>query len=234
MFASRHRADGDSVAGDLSEEFAAQVRRSDPASARAWYWRQALAISVHFVLAPRSARWRSWMPPQIDPPSGRWTVDLRYDLRAAWRSVTQQPAVSATIVLTLALGLAANATMFALGDALVLRPFRFAGVDRSVVVASVSDTDQFISRQSVTPGDFIEWTERTGDTFSSLAALQWWDANLSGEALPEQVPAFRVSPSFFWILSVQPLLGRVLTPGDAKPEAAHGAIRERSGILWRS
>ena len=45
------------------------------------------------------------------------------------------------------------------------------------------------------------------------------------------MPAFRVSPSFFWILSVQPLLGRVLTPGDAKPEAAHVVVL--SHALWQ-
>ncbi len=235
MLASRHRGDADAIAGDLSEEFAAQIRRSDPASARAWYWRQALAISVHLVVAPRSARWKGLMPLPIDPPTGRWTVDLRYDLHAAWRSVRQQPAVSATIVLTLALGLAANAVIFALGDALVLRPFRFAGVDRTVVIASGSDSEQFLSRHSVTPGDFVDWTEQTGETFSGLAAIAWWDANLSGDALPEQVPAFRVSPSFFEILSARPALGRAFTAEDAKPGAArivvlaHGLWQRRFG-----
>jgi predicted permease len=221
----------DGVLGDLAEEFAACVRRDGLSAARRWYWRQALAVALHFVLAPRRARGRSWMPPQIDPPVGRWTMDLRYDLRAAWRSVRQQPAVSATIVLTLALGLAANAVIFALGDALVLRPFRFAGVDRTVVIASVSDSEQFLSRHSVTPGDFVDWTEQAGETFSGLSAIEWWDANLSGDALPEQVPAFRVSPSFFWILSVRPALGRAFTPEDAKPGAARTVVLAHG--LWQ-
>ena len=113
---------------------------------------------------------------------------LWYDMRAGWRALRQQPAVSLTIVATLALGLAANATIFALSDAIVLRPFRFAGVDRTVVIASAADTDQFFDRESVARGDFLEWQERTTDTFRHLAAIEWWNANLSGQEYPEQLP----------------------------------------------
>ena len=61
-----------------------------------------------------------------------WLSDGRYALRA----VMHRPALSGAIVATLALALAANATIFSLADALYLRPFRFAGVERIVVVSS--------------------------------------------------------------------------------------------------
>jgi hypothetical protein len=149
-------------------------------------------VAAHRLFAPASRRARRAGVPEVEPPSSRWQVNLRQDLRAAWRGLARQAGVSITIVGALALGLAANATIFALGDALVLRPFRFAGVDRTVLIASAGDDEPFFDRSSVTPGDFADWTERTSGVLSHVAGLEWWNANLSGRDYPEQVAGFRV------------------------------------------
>ena len=153
-----------------------------------------------------------------------------HDVRAAWRALWQQPAVSLTIITTLALGLAANATIFALSDAIVLRPFRFAGVDRTVVVASAADSDQFFDRESVARGDFVEWQERTSDTFGQLAAIEWWNANLSGQQYPEQLAAFRVTPAFFGVMGTVADLGRGFSDADGRPDAPRVAVISHG--LW--
>ena len=155
---------------------------------------------------------------------------LWHDVRAAWRALWQQPAVSLTIITTLALGLAANATIFALSDAIVLRPFRFAGVDRTVVVASAADADQFFDRESVARGDFVEWQERTSDTFGHLAAIEWWNANLSGQQYPEQLAAFRVTPAFFEVMGTVADLGRGFSEADGRPDAPRVAVISHG--LW--
>ena len=127
----------DSILGDLAEEFATASERLPSSTARRWYWRQALSIAGH-RLARRVTGTRLAVRPRPEPEEPRAGVIamLLQELRYAWRSVWHQPALSATVVLVLAVALAANATTFALIDALVLRPFRYPGVGRAVLVAS--------------------------------------------------------------------------------------------------
>ena len=63
--------------------------------------------------------------PEPAPDSAGMLGLLGYDLRQAWRSVRHHPALSLTVVIVLAVALAANATTFAMADAIVLRPFRY-------------------------------------------------------------------------------------------------------------
>lgn len=217
----------ESIAGDLREEFAAVAARLGGPAAGRWYWRQALPLVVRF-LAGR-------IVPAVTPARRRITIAeveqrstlgagwLR-EVRHAWRSLWQRPALTATIVATLALALAANAVIFNLADALYLRPFRFKDVDRLVlVVADIVGTKPYIDNVSVSPADFRDWT-RAATTVTDLRAVEWWDPNLSGVDIPEQVPGFRVSPGFFELLGAYPLIGRTFAPDDGRPEAHRRAV----------
>ncbi len=151
-------------------------------------------------------------PPEIaSRPAARcfW-----HDLRAAWRSLRHQPALSLTVVAMLALGLAANATIFAQADAIVLRPFRYPGVERAAVVASDSH-QRFYDRESVAPGDFLDWREQARDVFDRLAAIEWWDPQYLLDGPPQQLTGFLVSPELFEIVGEPALLGRTLIADDA-------------------
>ena len=101
-------------------------------------------------------------------------------------------------------------------DALVLRPFRFAGVDRLVIVATRSPTQRLHDPQSVSRADFQDW-QRESTTVKQWAAYEWWDANLSGVDIPEQVPGFRVSPGFFATVGAGLALGRDFAADEAEP-----------------
>jgi putative ABC transport system permease protein len=156
------------------------------------------------------------------------------DALHAWRAVAQRPAISLTIVGTLAVALAANATIFTLADALYLRPFRFPGADRLVIVSSAPNNDPAADHSSVAPADFRDW-ERESTVLTGFAAAAFWDPNLSGIEDPEQVPGFRVSPKFFRTIGVEPLLGRTFadteaTPGeDRRVVLSHGLWIRRFG-----
>jgi putative ABC transport system permease protein len=208
----------DAVSGDLREEFTDQARRRGAARARRWYWRQALALAARFSVArlvPAAAPRRPlFLSDPQDEPRTRWawTRDLRYALRA----VVHRPALAAMIVGSLALALAANAAIFNLADSLYLRPYRFAGVDRLVVVASASQHDPLADRSSVSPADFREWV-RDSTTLAAFAAGDFWDPNLSEVDQPEQIPGFRVSPGFFQLLDARPILGRTFLQSEATP-----------------
>ena len=154
-----------------------------------------------------------------------WLSDGRYALRA----VMHRPALSGAIVATLALALAANATIFSLADALYLRPFRFAGVERLVVVSSAPESDPLADHTSVAPADYRDWASES-TTLTGFAAAEFWDPNLSGIDQPEQVAGFRVTPGFFRALKAEPLLGRTFTDDEAVP--GNGRRVVLSHALW--
>jgi putative ABC transport system permease protein len=156
------------------------------------------------------------MPQRLPEPTaatGGLSGLLWYDLRQAWRSVWHHPGLSLTIVVVLGVALAANATTFGMADAIVLRPYRYSGMSRAVMIAS-DDHKRFFARDSVTPGDFIDWREQTRDVMDRLAAAEWWDPNFTKDGPPQQINGFLVSPAFFDIVGGHAALGRTLVETD--------------------
>ena len=211
----------DAILGDLREEFVTMADLHGLSYARRWYWAQAIGVAARRAAARLTRAHKRQVAPDLEPPeprAGRAAL-LAHDLRAAWRSLRHQPALAATIVVVLALGLAANATIFALADAIVLRPFRFPGVDRAAVVAS-DRHERFFDRESVAPGDFHDFSEQAVDVFERLAAIEWWDPQYAPEGAPQQLNGFRVSPAFFEVLGEPAVIGRTLVDADATGPAA--------------
>lgn len=208
----------EALLGDLREEHARQVRRAGAARAGRWHLRQSLGIAARYGTArllrrKPPVRWIAMASDDADR-SG-WPLGIR-DLRYAWRAVMQRPALSAVIVVTLAFGLAANSTTFSILDAIVLRPYRFPGIERLLVVTIAAPGDRLIDRENVSAADFREWREQV-KTIDNWALYSWWDANLSGVDVPEQVAGFRVSPGYFSLLGARPILGRGFVDDEAQP-----------------
>lgn len=208
----------ESIVGDLREEAARLEKKAGAAKAARWQLRQSLGIAVRygFVTLFRRKPPVRWISIATLEPEGPWWAGLHRDLMYARRAIVQRPMLSATVVLTLALALAANSTTFSLMDALVLRPYRFAGVDRLIVATNTNIDDAFFDRVNVTAADFREWRERA-TTVQDWAMYQWWDANLSGVDVPEQVPGFFVSAGFFDLLDAKPVLGRAFLEAETEP-----------------
>ena len=226
--------DGDqreSMIGDLREEFAKYAGCVGVARASRWHFRQSLGIAVRYGMIRLLRRKPPirWISMASMEPDGPWWSGLTRDVLYSWRAILQRPALSAVIVLTLALALAANSTTFSLMDALVLRPYRFAGVDRLLVVTTGATNDPFVDRQNVSGADFREWRDQARTT-ERWAMYRWWDANLSGVDIPEQVPGFKVSPGFFSLLNVSPSLGREFADGEAQPGQHRRAVLGHA--LW--
>ena len=140
---------------------------------------------------------------------------LGLETRHAFRALLKRPALSGILIVTLALGLGANAAVFAMIDALVLRPFTIADVDR-VVLLSHAREDDIDRRETVSPANFIDWKKQS-DVFQHLSALEWWNANLVGRDEPEAALGFQVSTDFFSAMGVQPALGRAFLPAEEAP-----------------
>ena len=211
--------DGDhreSIMGDLREEHARQLRRLGPAAARRWHLRHSAGIAMRYGVSRLLRR----KPPvrwiaiaNDEPATNRW-IGSR-DVLYAWRAITQRPGLAAVVVMTLAVALAANSTIYSMTDAIMLRPYRFPGIDRLLVVTTSAPDATFLDRENVSAADFRDWREQSS-TIKEWALYQWWDANLSGVDVPEQVAGFRVSPGYFSMLGVTPVVGREFVAEEAQ------------------
>ena len=199
----------DAVLGDLYEEFDAHARVSR-VRACLWYWAVGISMGGAFVRRDIATSLKTFNR-QRDTPERRrgdgWMRTLRFEIRQALRSIFKRPALAGMLIVTLALGLGANAAIFALIDALVLRPFTMPDVDRIVMVSHTRD-DDLDRQESVSPADFLD-IRKQADAFERVAAVQWWEANVVGRDEPEAALGFRVSADFFPALGVQPFAGRM-------------------------
>jgi putative ABC transport system permease protein len=153
---------------------------------------------------------------------------LAWDLEYALRAIRRQPGLSVVVALTLAFGLAVNATVLGMMDALLFRPFPFRDYERLVVLWETRRGAT--ERQTVAPASFLDWRRRAR-SLELLAAWEWWDATLGGREEPERVQAYRVSFGFFELLGITPAIGRTFTPGEERP-GEHRRVVIGDG-LWK-
>ncbi len=151
------------------------------------------------------------------------------DLRYAVRSFLKTPALTAVILLTLALGIGANTAIFSVIDAVLLRPSPLANIDR---LAMVWETDRNTSttREPASFPDYVDFKARSR-TFEALAALTADELNLTpdkGDAV--RLPVLRMSAGMLPMLGLQPLAGRTFTEDEDRSGGAAVALISES--LW--
>jgi putative ABC transport system permease protein len=200
----------ETAAGDLAEEHFALARDRGRLVAGVWYWGQALVLLA--AAAGRSLSGAGRAVASLLFIGDRPMHTLAQEIRFGLRSLARNPLVTGAIVLTLALGLGANAAAFSMLDALVLRPFNLTSVDRLAVVSEWSERDPF-PRQSVSPANFLDWKAQA-TSFDRMAVFSWWQVNLAGGDEPERVQGFRVSADFFSAFEQTPLAGRFIDDAD--------------------
>ena len=119
--------DFEGISGDLEELYYADVVPCrGERSARIWYWSQVLSIIGARVFHTRDSA------PIV--PRRTAMAAIRQDLAYALRALRKQPGFTVTAVFTLALGIGANIAIFALVNAILLKPLPFADPDRLMMV----------------------------------------------------------------------------------------------------
>ncbi len=165
---------------------------------------------------------------------GAWLDVAGRDLRSGLRQVRRNPAFSAVAIATLALGTGGITAMFSAVDAVLIRPLPYADADRLVMIwDALGKTDASGGKGNPTPAEWVEW-RRLNTVFTDLASSQPADATLSGDGEPEQVPARKVTWTFWSVLGVQPMRGRVFTEDEDNKSVrvaviSHGLWQRRFG-----
>jgi putative ABC transport system permease protein len=149
------------------------------------------------------------------------------DLRFGARMLSKSPGFTLAAILTLALGIGANAAIFTVTSALLLRPFPYHEPQRLVSLDAKNKNTDFT-------GTLLryELVRDHNHSFESVAAWANDNLNLTGHGEPLQVPVARVSPNFFATLGVEPQLGRTFTEEEGRPEGKPVVILSDS--MWRN
>jgi predicted permease len=153
------------------------------------------------------------------------TRDLRFSLRAFRRN----PGLTLAAVLSLALGIGANAAIFSVVNGLLLKAFPLPAPDRLVLLWE-SDATQAGRRMGATSeATFQDW-RRDARSFKALAAMSSTNLSLMGQDLPESLFTHQVSATYFPVLGVRPALGRNFS---AQEEQGGDRVAILSHELWQ-
>ena len=137
------------------------------------------------------------------------------DLHYAVRMFRKNPGFTAVAVITLALGIGANATIFSVVNAVLLRPLPFTDPRRLLALGEGIPKLGF-PKMGFSPPDFDVFA-RNQKSFETLGAFRNEWREISGQGEPERLTVARVSASLFPMLGVEPILGRNFTRQEDAP-----------------
>jgi ABC-type antimicrobial peptide transport system permease subunit len=167
-------------------------------------------------------------------PGGNMQTLLQ-DVRYALRMLIKNPAFSAIAILSLALGIGANTTIFTVVNAVLLHPLPVKDIARTVQLDTVDSKTRVTTANNTKLGmsylNFQDYAHET-QVFSSLSCILGpFPLTWSGGAEPRQVQGQLVSASYFDLLGLRPAAGRFFLPGeDTKPGGNNVAVLSHS--LW--
>ncbi|HXF27524.1 MAG TPA: ABC transporter permease, partial [Bryobacteraceae bacterium] len=136
------------------------------------------------------------------------------NLKYAVRFIRRSPSFSATVIVTLALGIGANTAVFSAIDAVLLRPLPFPNAERLMVLHEYK-TNLKTPESHVAPIRLEEWN-RLNSTFQAISGYYEEDATDTSGQLPEKVTRAFVAPRFLETMGISPALGRDFTAAEER------------------
>jgi putative ABC transport system permease protein len=156
---------------------------------------------------------------------------LIQDVRFALRQMGKKPGFTIVVVLTMALGIGANAAIFSVLDAVLLRPLPYGHPEQLIKVWSRFTGIGIPNDQNwVSAPEFRDF-QQLNHSFAALAAIGSASVNLGVKGSPQRLVGASVSPSLFPMLGAQPLLGRTFLNEEAQPGHDHEVVLSYG--LWR-
>jgi len=202
----------DEIRGHLAISIKQRIERGeDPESAR-------LAALREFgnVALTREAVRRVWRPLWIEHAAA-----LRRDLRFALRALVRVKGMAATVIVTLALGIGANAAIFSVVRGVLLRPLVNRDEDRLIYIRQ-SRPDVENMTFSVPEIDDLRARVKSVSAFGDFSTLDFTLIGLGSE--PRSIKSGVVSGTFFEVMGLRPVLGRLLDRRDDGPNAQGAAV----------
>ena len=140
-----------------------------------------------------------------------------YLVRHAFRQLVREPAFTVAALLTLALGVGANAAVFAVVEAVLLRPLPYPSAEH-LVILNHRDKRTGITKEFIAIGDYVDLSARQ-KTFESIGAWGRGQTSLVDRDDPYRVDLLGVGANTLDLLRVRPVLGRVINANDTRENA---------------
>jgi putative ABC transport system permease protein len=157
-----------------------------------------------------------------DVRPGVFMDTLVQDIRYAFRMLQRNRAFASVAILTLALGIGANTTIFTVVDGVVLKPLPYPDPDRLLTLWERSRTDGL--QGTVSPANFYDWREQSR-SFGKMAAIDPYpDFILNGSGETQRLSGADVSADFFSLLGTRMELGRDFLAEEDRPGRNHVVI----------
>jgi putative ABC transport system permease protein len=144
-------------------------------------------------------------------------LTLASDIRYGLRRLRQAPGFTLIAVCALALGIGANTAIFSTLDAVLLRPLPYADPDRVMMVYEDASAIGF-ARNTPAPANYFDW-QAQNHVFTDIAATRGRSLGITGDGSPEQIYGLAVTPNFFSVLGVSPVMGRTFTEEEDRNAA---------------
>src|SRR5437762_110360 len=201
------------IRGHLALSIKDRIERGeDPETARLGALRE-----FGYIPAARDSMRRVWHSRWLDTIQA-----LGRDMRFALRSLMRAKGLAATVIVTLALGIGANAAIFSVVRGVLLRPLVNKDEDRLIYIRQSAPGIGSENAKFSVP-EIRDLRERIR-TLSAIGEFSTVDFTLVGLGEPRVVRAGVVSGSYFEVMGLRPVRGRLLTAADDGPNAAGAAV----------
>ncbi len=211
---------GRSILGDLRREFGEICRSRSRNYPRLWYWHQAVRLSG----------WYAWLRIRGSGEVHRVAVgkentmlfNLARDVRYAVRRLARARGFTVTTLVTLALGIGVTAAVFALVNAVLIRPLPYPDADRLVAIRHAASRVE-LAGTGLSHG-MLRYYREQNRVFEEIGYYDERTRIIRGPGEPERVRGAYISPSVLRVLRATPYLGRLLTDAEMVPGTPTGRI----------
>src|SRR5688572_27137749 len=156
---------------------------------------------------------------------------IAHDVRFAFRTLRQRPAVTVTAIVALALAIGSTTAIFSVVNAVLLKPLSFDDPDR-VAILWESNPGRGLDIFSASPANFLDW-EKQNTVFESISAYSSGSVTVTGvEESAERIQRAVVSEQFFKVVRTPPEIGRTLLPEDS--QTGKDVVAVISHRYWQS
>ena len=182
---------------------------------------------IRTVARNRKARLRGPNSRQTQIRKASTMDTLWQDIRYSFRSLRREPGIIIVAIVSLALGIGANATIFSAVDVFMLQPLPLPDAD-DLYYLYTTNQERGWTRVNLSVPDFVDYRSDIGSL--DIAAADFRGYSLSGDERPERLSGRAVSWNFFRVVGTGPVIGRAFLPEEENPGQDHVAIL--SDGLW--
>jgi putative ABC transport system permease protein len=216
---------GESIVGDMREEYAEFLESDSKIPGPIWYWGRAFLIARRYALkrAPTVNQRPGRPQPRLAERMAQAAGSILRDLHFGLRTLRRRPVFAAISILTLGLGIGGTTAIFSVVDGVLIRDLPFTDPDRIVSVWKAFPEWQGVEGLDYT-WDHIQFpwvdyqnVEHNATTLSEVATFMITNRVLTGGGEPERLSVGRASANLFDFLGTRPILGRTFLPEEVPP-----------------